>query len=337
MTARSRASLRLLAALLLAGLLLLPAGSPSATAQSGAAAYLPKQIELAALFEALGTLAPTELPPPSSAFWQAAARFDFIGTELAVSASTYASPGEAAGAFDQVSQRLQTDNERTDLISGQAEAARHGVDQLLEVRLVYADPGSGRRVSDYARLMRVGAALALVESAGDPGYDDRGQVNPGRSLALARTAELVVGKMLWYPAGSQVRPLAGVEPFAGDWARHGFGFSLAPPDGRGEASWRIYQWCADDPTPPCDSIQNSMIEPGGRATLILHFVDGQTAHGVVVGTTQPRTLAPGPFTLTLLPYGMARLDQFGQQLELCGPDYADLAPESLRETFPCGA
>ena len=130
---------------------------------------------------------------------------------------------------------------------------------------------------------------------------------------------------------------AEYEPFARTWSRHGFGL-IVYADGYGIAGWRIYRWCSDDPTPPCDLIDDTgLITNGGRATIVFSHVEGDTAHGDVIESSDPGLLAPGPAALTLLPYGMALLIHGGREIELCGPDFVALAPEELRLMFPCGA
>jgi hypothetical protein len=57
----------------------------------------------------------------------------------------------------------------------------------------------------------------------------------------------------------------------------------------------------------------------------------------VIGTDDSEMLALGPALLTLQPYGMATLDQGGRSLQLCGEDYARLAPPDLLRQAPCGA
>ena len=72
--------------------------------------------------------------------------------------------------------------------------------------------------------------------------------------------------------------------------------------------------------------------------LAFSSINGQTAYGRVVSSSDREAFAPGDFvSLTLLPYDMAVLKQGSIETTLCGPDYGDLAPESLFKTFPCGA
>ena len=125
--------------------------------------------------------------------------------------------------------------------------------------------------------------------------------------------------------------------FAKDWWHHGFVLSI-DIDGQSNAEWRVYKFCSDDPSPPCDRIENNMIIGGGSATLVFNHVDGPTAFGRVVTSSDQLSFAPGSeVSLTLLPYDMATLRRGLNETTLCGPNYADLAPKSIFETHPCGA
>jgi serine/threonine-protein kinase len=126
--------------------------------------------------------------------------------------------------------------------------------------------------------------------------------------------------------------------FAKGWGRHGFGLTI-DANGQGSAIWRVYKWCSDDPTPPCDAVVENQIISGGSATLAFDRVDGATAFGRVLSSND-ESMFPldSEVLLTLLPYDMATLRHgLVYETTLCGPDYADLAPQSLRETLPCGA
>lgn len=125
--------------------------------------------------------------------------------------------------------------------------------------------------------------------------------------------------------------------FAKGWWHHGFVLSI-DIDGQGIANWRVYKWCSDDPSPPCDRIEGDLLFSGGSATLVFSRIDGQTAIGRVTSSNDQTTFRLGSeVLLTLLPYDMASLIHNRYETILCGPDYAELAPESLRETLPCGA
>jgi len=125
--------------------------------------------------------------------------------------------------------------------------------------------------------------------------------------------------------------------FVGDWSHHGFLIRIAD-DGSASALWRVYQWCGPGVPAPCDRIENNGIISGGRGELTVTPVAPDVAQGEVVSSTDEVGLPQGPFTLQLMPYGMAVLQQDGQDdLILCGPRYLDEAPPDLIEHSPCGA
>jgi hypothetical protein len=110
--------------------------------------------------------------------------------------------------------------------------------------------------------------------------------------------------------------------------------------GEAAAAWRVYKWCSDDPTPPCDDMTDSEIVNGGRATIVFDRVVDDTAYGRVQGSTDEATLS-GNVSLTLQAYDMASLG-YVERLEaepilLCGPNYWQEAPDWLKEQSPCGA
>jgi hypothetical protein len=110
--------------------------------------------------------------------------------------------------------------------------------------------------------------------------------------------------------------------------------------GEATATWRVYKWCSDDPTPPCDDMTDSEITSGGRATLVFDRVVGGTAYGWVQDSTEEAMLS-GNVSLTLEDYGMASLDYVdrpeSEPIVLCGPNYWQEAPDWLKQQSPCGA
>ena len=146
------------------------------------------------------------------------------------------------------------------------------------------------------------------------------------------------------PAAPSPPPPAETAPpdftsFVGDWGRHGFGMTISA-SGEATATWRIYKWCSDDPTPPCDEMTDSNIVSGGRATVVFDRVVGQTAYGWVQESTEVVVLS-GNVSLTLQDYGMASLAYVdrpeSEPIPLCGPNFWQEAPDWLREQSPCGA
>ena len=115
-------------------------------------------------------------------------------------------------------------------------------------------------------------------------------------------------------------------------------FLTVTVSGEATASWRVYKWCSDDPTPPCDEVVDSQIINGGQATIVFTEVVGDTAHGSVTASTDEATLAGG-VSLTLQPYDMALLESeaWPGQETLCGPNFYEEAPDELKQQSPCGA
>ncbi len=159
-------------------------------------------------------------------------------------------------------------------------------------------------------------------------------------ILLAATASLAIAASLFAGAGSARPAHAANNPFTGSWGRHGFTLNVAG-DGSASATWRVYSWCSDDPTPPCDDLRGNQIVPGGQAQLDFDGfsdIEGDTLYGSVLNSTDGATLpAFGDASLTLLPYGMAELDTDAGSILLCGPQFSRLAPPDVRAQAPCGA
>ncbi len=204
---------------------------------------------------------------------------------------------------------------------------------------------SGSVINPFDRELRDVSVSALA-------FDQDGRiVGGGRAvvpvLPAVGTAGASVPLAVYGPLASVALYAAypGEEPprldftaFAGPWVRHGFGLTV-DGDGQARVAWRVYRWCHLENVSPCDAIdeERGEIISGGQVTIVFRRIAWPVAFGDVLDTTQPEVLAPGPVSLTLLPYGMARLSQGSRQFVLCGPDYADLAPEEVRRVFPCGA
>jgi hypothetical protein len=122
--------------------------------------------------------------------------------------------------------------------------------------------------------------------------------------------------------------------FADSWEHHGFGLTL---DASGDAhvGWRIYRWCSEDPTPPCDELSGNQIIDGGNGEISFTQSFGSSAVGTWVSSDVPDTLG-ATVTLTLLPFHMAVLVQNGSPLVLCSADRR--SPDTpTAVTRACGA
>lgn len=153
--------------------------------------------------------------------------------------------------------------------------------------------------------------------------------------APARTASFTIDVSQTF-AGPDA-PAEGDTDFgavSGEWSRRGFDLTINA-DGSGTASWRTYRWCADDPTPGCDSMDGDRIVPGGQATLVFSRVDGTTARGRVAASNDERTLSLGPASFLVLEFGIAVLSQGSSAMVVCGPAF-EQAPAPVVEAAPCG-
>jgi hypothetical protein len=114
-------------------------------------------------------------------------------------------------------------------------------------------------------------------------------------------------------------PAPDFRKFAGSWGHHGAWVTI-DADGAGRASWRTYQWCSDDPTPPCDGIEGNYIIDGGHADFRIVSTHGEEANAVVMGSSQPGALPDGATTLSLISDHGLHIDGFSFN-DLCGEDH----------------
>lgn len=305
-------------------------------ADDTALAYIPAAAEIARLLGALDVL-PNESENDG---WDASRGFAVAMTETRVfdlyaSARILRSETEARRYFDDVAGAVSTENERTDARKSPEVARFLNATDALDVRLIYFDPDLRSRQSDYARLIQFGRIVVLIEAIGSPEFDDRNQVDLERERALNRLSEIIAGKVAFY-APDAPKAIPALTPFAKEWGRHGMSLSL-DATGHGELTWRVYRWCQEDPTPPCDRLLGNVIDPGGGAAIAFLRIDGASAHGIVIGSTDPEVVSLGPIMITLREHGTLEMQQGGEPLRFCGPDFATLAPPHVLAAAPCGA
>lgn len=93
------------------------------------------------------------------------------------------------------------------------------------------------------------------------------------------------------PTGSPVAPPLDVSTFVGEWGGHGRTLTITA-SGTGTIVYRAYKNCSDDPTPPCDKIENNEIHDGGKLTFqILGTANGMgkwDAHIQIVTSNDPQ-------------------------------------------------
>jgi hypothetical protein len=104
------------------------------------------------------------------------------------------------------------------------------------------------------------------------------------------------------PTGPTTAQLLG--RFAGRWSGHGRALTVTV--GTGKITYRIYKWCSDDPTPPCDEMQNNEIIDGGLITFVLRSAyaagTATVAEGEVTSSTDPTLLSGQPLTARVQGY-----------------------------------
>lgn len=108
--------------------------------------------------------------------------------------------------------------------------------------------------------------------------------------------------------------------FAGTFAGHGRSLTITPA-GAGRITYRVYKWCSDDPTPPCDQMRGNDIIPGGHVTFALrsaYVAGGPTVVGVgsLLTSTDPAMPAGTPLTARRTRY-VVSLSSGGT---FCAPD-----------------
>jgi hypothetical protein len=93
------------------------------------------------------------------------------------------------------------------------------------------------------------------------------------------------------PTGSPVAAPVDVSTFVGQWGGHGRTLTITA-SGAGTIVYRAYKNCSDDPTPPCDKIENNEIHDGGKLTFqILGTANGMgkwDAHIQIVTSNDPQ-------------------------------------------------
>lgn len=128
---------------------------------------------------------------------------------------------------------------------------------------------------------------------------------PSRSSTSVRTIPNTGSTDSSAPAPS---PQALLAEFNGTWSGHGRVLNLL--GGKGEVSYRVYKWCTDDPTPPCDEMQGNEIIDGGRIDFALNHPysagNATIALGVITTSTDLSVGQPGePFTARVQGYVVA--------------------------------
>jgi hypothetical protein len=159
----------------------------------------------------------------------------------------------------------------------------------------------------------LGAAVLLVSCSSSSNH--LATATTSTSVPTSTTASSLVSTTS-LPALPTTTTTTGFAAFAGTWTIHGAQVIIVA-DGSGTADWRVYTWCSDNPTPPCDNLNNNQIIDGGHAAFHLTSVNGNTASGTVTQTTDPPTVAPGALVLQLVADDHLQFPNFSSPL--CGP------------------
>jgi len=168
----------------------------------------------------------------------------------------------------------------------------------------------------------------VVAVGGGPVIQVTARVYPVQNNPAAPAAETALTLLLQtLRAGPAAQPTGDTEgtgdyaAFAGAWARTGVGLVI---DARGEA--RV-GWRRND---------GATMTQEGTATVTLQRLSERTVMGVVLASSDERFLPVGmAVSLSLLPDGMLLFARGGATDLLCGADFL-MAPESLRNAYPCG-
>jgi hypothetical protein len=141
-------------------------------------------------------------------------------------------------------------------------------------------------------------------------------------VVTARTAAAKAAAAAKTAADAQ----AGI--FVGIWNSHG-GQLVVKADGSVTLDYRIYVWCSDNPTPPCDQMNGNIITSGGHVTM--HIVQVITANGMpkataIVDTSSDPKIPSGSYqnfelnggVITWTDRGQPFCDAKASQASVCG-------------------
>jgi hypothetical protein len=123
---------------------------------------------------------------------------DVVVHTLVTYVATLPSVLEARDFFLSRARQLELDNEMTHAWNT-PRAENLGADESREFRIIYVDIASRSRSAEYARLMRRGPIVGLVEVVGSPAIDDEGQIDEGRRSILVSMAQLLMSRMAQAP------------------------------------------------------------------------------------------------------------------------------------------
>jgi hypothetical protein len=172
------------------------------SAQGNSSEILPRDDVVVGLLKGLELRA--EPFPVARGDWNESAGFtvpderDVVVHTLVTYAARLPSEGEARDFYQSRSRQLEIDNEMTHAWNPPRTESL-GADETREFRIIYLDLASHLRSAEYARLMRRGPIVGLVEVVGSPDIDDQGQVDEGRRSILLGMTQLLMTRMAQQP------------------------------------------------------------------------------------------------------------------------------------------
>jgi hypothetical protein len=205
-----RVAVIFLTACVLSGLLV-----TSAQARGNQAEILPHEDTVVGLLSGLELRA--EPFPVARGDWHESAGFavpneqDVVVHTLVTYVATLPTQSEARDFYQSRTRQLELDNEMTHAWNTPRDE-NLGADDSREFRIVYLDMASRARSAEYARLMRRGNIVGLVEVVGSPDKDDQGLVDEARRSIMLTVAQLLMSRMAQQPISPSNDALA---PFSG--------------------------------------------------------------------------------------------------------------------------
>lgn len=129
----------------------------------------------------------------------------------------------------------------------------------------------------------------------------------GYGFRLARAAYVFFGPndvSTTVGASGSSAPASIPSALVGEWGGHGRELTITA-SGSGTLTYRVYQFCSDDPTPPCDKTKGNEIISGGHIEFVLTGPSGtKAATGSVTSSNDPKTPVGTKVTATVTGYNL---------------------------------
>jgi hypothetical protein len=154
------------------------------------------------------------------------------------------------------------------------------------------------------------------------------KVVAARAAAAHAKAVAELARQAKASADRQAAAAAEAGIFTGIWNSHG-GQLVVKADGSATLEYRMYVWCSDNPTPPCDQMNGNLIISGGHVNM--HIVQVSTANGLpkataIVDTSSDPKIPSGSYqnfelnggVITWTDRGQPFCDPKASQASACG-------------------